>query len=320
MNKLIKLLANNRRQMNSRAIENKGDETTIYIYDAIVSDELTAEYYGGVSAEAIVPQIRAIKGGTIHLRINSPGGDVFAAQAIISAIRDTGAKVIAHIDGFAASAATVIATAADEVKISDGALYMIHCGWTIAIGNAQDMRSTADLLDKVDSVIVAQYAKRTGKTADEIKTLMMAETWMTAQEAVDAGFANSVADTPKIKAQWDLSAYEKAPKQAQGISLARKKEMPSMNIDVMESDFLRQMIPHHKMAVQMASQLIQDEPEGNLRDFAEGIIRSQSGEIELMTIWLGTDGESNSPNNLITHEHRERQQQRLNMLLRVTDQ
>lgn len=211
MKKLFALLASNKQKGQVRPIEMKGDEATLYVYDAIVSNEAEAQFWGGVSAEALVPQIRAIKAGTIHLRINSPGGDVFAAQAIVAAIRDTKATVIAHIDGFAASAATVIATAADQVEISDGALYMIHCGWTMAIGNATDMRSTADLLDKVDETIVSQYVARTGKTAEEVKAMMVAETWMTAKEAVDMGFANSVCEPTKAKNQWDLSAYDKAP-------------------------------------------------------------------------------------------------------------
>lgn len=213
MNKLFMLLAKNKRQAQPRPIEMKGDEATLYIYDAIVSDDDTAEWCGGVSAQTLVPQIRALKGGTLHLRINSPGGDVFAAQAIVSAIRETGATVVAHIDGFAASAATVIATAADSIEMSDGSLYMIHCGWTMALGNASEMRATADLLDKVDGSIVAQYAQRTGQSPEAIKALMDAETWFTAQEAVAAGFANSVAPATKVKASWDLSVYDKAPKQ-----------------------------------------------------------------------------------------------------------
>jgi ATP-dependent protease ClpP protease subunit len=215
MNKLIKLLASNRRQAAPRALETNGEDTTIYIYDAIVSDEATAEWWGGVSAQALVPQIRSINGGTLHLRINSPGGDVFAAQAIVAAIRDTGAKVIAHIDGLAASAATVIASAADEVEISDGAMYMIHCAWTFAIGNSADLTATAALLDKTDGVIASQYAKRNGKGADEMKALMDAETWFTAQETVDAGLADRISgNAPKAQASWDLSAYANAPKPA----------------------------------------------------------------------------------------------------------
>lgn len=215
MTKLIKLLESNRgRSQAPKALVTDGDETTIYLYDAIVADDVTAEWWGGVSAQSLVPQIRAINGGTINLRINSPGGDVFAAQAICQAIRDTKAKVIAHIDGFAASAATVIATAADEIKISEGGMYMVHCGWTFAMGNAIEMRSTADLLDKVDSTICAQYSRKTGKSPEDVLAIMQAETWYTAQEAVDAKFIDSISASPKVKAGWDLSAYQNAPAQA----------------------------------------------------------------------------------------------------------
>lgn len=238
MNKLLKLLASNRRQAQPRAMETQGDETTLYIYDAIVMDDASTEWYGGVSAQSLVPQIRAIKGGTLHVRICSPGGDVFAAQAIVAAIRDTGAKVIAHIDGLAASAATVIASAADEVVMSDGSLYMIHCAWTIAYGNANDMRAEADLLDKCDTVIASQYVKRSGQTMDAIKALMDAETWFTAQEAVDAGLVDSVAeDTPEAQAKWDLSVYAKAPAQArQAAPKAEPKPVPIPKANTIHAD------------------------------------------------------------------------------------
>lgn len=214
-NSLTKLLASNKKRpdrLSQSRIVAKDDETTIYIYDAIVADEDTAYWWGGVSAETLVPEIRAIKGGTIRLRINSPGGDVFAAQAICQAIRESGAKVIAHIDGYAASAATVIATAADEVEISDGGFYMIHNAWTWAMGNANDLTATVDLLKKIDGSLAAQYAKKSGKTVDEIRAAMDAETWFTAQEAVDAGLVDRVAEGKKVESSWDLSAYAKAPK------------------------------------------------------------------------------------------------------------
>lgn len=215
MTKLLQLLASNRRREAPRALVTTGDETTIYLYDAIVSDDATAEWWGGVSAQSLVPQIRAIKGGTINLRINSPGGDVFAAQAICQAIRDTAAHVIAHVDGYAASAATTVATAADEVRISDGGMYMIHCGWTFSMGNAIEMRATADLLDKVDGTICAQYARKTGKSEADVMVMMQAETWLSAQEAVDAGFVDSISASPKVKAGWNLSAYANAPAPAE---------------------------------------------------------------------------------------------------------
>lgn len=215
MTKLLTLLAKNRnRPAAPKALVSEGDEHTIYLYDAIVSDDITAEWWGGVSAQTLVPQIRAIKGGTIHLRINSPGGDVFAAQAIVQAIKDTNAKVIAHIDGYAASAATVVASAADEREIADGAMYMIHCAWTFAIGNETELRATADLLAKADSVICRQYARVSGKSEEEILKLMQAETWFTADEAVEAGLIDRVAGAVEVEASWDLSAYANAPKPA----------------------------------------------------------------------------------------------------------
>lgn len=211
-NKLMALLVSNKHvQRPPVEVENVGADTTIYIYDAIVGTKMETEYYGGVSAEELVPQIRAIKGGTINLRINSPGGDVFAAQAIVAAIKQTGATVVAYVDGLAASAATVIATAADKVEMSDGALWMIHCGWTMALGNATDMRATAALLDKVDATIASQYAARTGLPIDAVMQLMQAETWFDAEEAVANGFVNAICAPTKTKNQWDLSAYGKAP-------------------------------------------------------------------------------------------------------------
>jgi ATP-dependent Clp protease protease subunit len=118
-------------------------EATLYIYDAIVSSEWEAEYWGGVCPQQIVPQLLALDAQVINLRINSPGGDVFAAQAICTALKQHKAKVIAHIDGVAASAATSIACACDEVVMADGAMYMIHNAWTIAMGDRNDFLETA---------------------------------------------------------------------------------------------------------------------------------------------------------------------------------
>ncbi|MGO4379689.1 head maturation protease, ClpP-related [Pseudoduganella sp. RAF19] len=216
---LIQLLANNKARpakLPQSRIEASADgsDTTIYLYDAIVADDITAEWWGGVSAETLVPQIRGIKSGTVHLRINSPGGDVFAAQTIAQAIKDTGAKVIAHIDGYAASAATVIAVAADESEMADGAFFMIHNAWTFAMGNASDMKACAELLDKVDGVLAAQYAKKSGMAIDDVKAAMDVETWYTADEAVKNGLVDKVAEGSKAKnqGQWNLAAYAKAPK------------------------------------------------------------------------------------------------------------
>jgi ATP-dependent protease ClpP protease subunit len=216
MSKLQTLLASNReraRAAKTTAVQASGNEATVYLYEPIVSTEAEAEWYGGVSAQSLVPQIRALNVGNISLRINCPGGDVFAGQAIAQALRDSSAKVTAYIDGYAASAATVVSTAADEVQIAEGGMYMIHKGWTCAIGNADEMRSTAELLDKVDASICGQYARKTGIDAEKCMAMMKDETWFTAQEAIDQGFVDGFAQgaKAKAKAEWDLSAYKNAP-------------------------------------------------------------------------------------------------------------
>jgi ATP-dependent protease ClpP protease subunit len=211
MKPLLKLLADNRKRGQFRA-ETSGDEATLYLYDAIVADAAEAEWFGGVDPLTFAKVLAGITAPIIHLRINSPGGDVFAAQAIAQALREHPAQVIAHVDGYAASAATEVAVAADEVVMAPGAMYMIHNAWTIAWGNKNDLMDTAALLEKVDGTLAEGYAGRTGQAIEQVRAWMDAETWFTAQEAVDAGFADRIAEAkPKAAAKWDLSAYAHAP-------------------------------------------------------------------------------------------------------------
>jgi ATP-dependent Clp protease, protease subunit len=215
--KLLQLLSDNRakrRPANEARIVESGLEATVYLYEPIVSDPLMAEWYGGITAVDLVPRLAELGNkSTIHLRIDSPGGDVFAAQAIAQAIRESGATVIAHVDGLAASAATVIASACSETIMAPGAMYMIHNAWTVAMGNANDFTEVAAMLSSVDASIAAQYASRTGLKTEELRSLMDAETWLSAEAAVEKGFADSVAAQPdkKAAAQWNLAAYAHAP-------------------------------------------------------------------------------------------------------------
>lgn len=210
MKQLPKLLADNRGVGFFKA-EQSADEATIYLYDAIVSDA----FWGGVSAIDFVKELAGITAPVIHLRINCPGGDVFAARAMEQAVREHPSQIIAHVDGYAASAASYLALAADEVQIAEGGFVMIHKAWTIAFGNANDLMDTAALLEKVDASLVATYVKETGQDAAQIEEWMAAETWFTAQEAVDNGFADKIAEpATKAKAAWNLAAYDHAPKVA----------------------------------------------------------------------------------------------------------
>lgn len=187
------------------------EEVTMYMYDII--DE-----YWGISAAEFNKELMQHSGKKVNLRINSPGGDVFAAEAMATMIKQHG-NVHAHIDGYAASAATRIASAAKTVQIAEQGFYMIHNAWTFAYGNKHELAKTMDLLDKVDNTIIADYEKKTGKTRDQIIAWMDAETWFTAQEALDNGFVDSVfsGETTESNASaktknWNLAAFENAPK------------------------------------------------------------------------------------------------------------
>lgn len=212
MKNLIKLLRDNaqvERKPLALVRNDAGTEATLYIYDTI-------DPYWGVNAQDVAKQIAGLDSAiTLNLRINSPGGDVFEARAISSQLKQFGGKVVAYIDGLAASAATTIAMAADEVVISQGSFFMIHNAWSVVIGNKADMTEMASLLDKVDGAIVGDYATKTGKPLDEIAAWMAAETWFTAQESVDNGFADRIAGGDAgapASNKWNLAAYDKTPK------------------------------------------------------------------------------------------------------------
>lgn len=215
-NRLTQLLADNRRAPRAFVVNALSeDEAEMLLYDAIVGSEVEAEWWGGVAPEPFVRALRGITAGTIHLRINSPGGDVFAARAMEQALREHAARVVVHVDGLAASAASFLAMAGDEVVMAKGAMLMIHNAWTVGIGNADDLRKTADLLAKIDGTLAQTYADRTGKPVSTVAQWMAEETWFTADEAVAEGFADGIAESPKREdapaAAWNLSAYLRSP-------------------------------------------------------------------------------------------------------------
>ena len=206
---LLKLLSLNKSKGLGLRAETSATEATLYLYDVIVADD----YWGGITAIEFIKSLLAIDAPEIHLRINSPGGDVFAALTMAQAMREHPSKIIAHVDGHAASAATFLVMAADESIINPSGMFMIHNAWTWGAGNANDFLKLADLLQKTDASIAAMYINKTGKSADEIRAAMDAETYYFGQEAVDFGLVDKVAEEIiKNTIDWDLSAYAHAPK------------------------------------------------------------------------------------------------------------
>lgn len=159
-------------------------EVEVLIYDYIG--------VGGISADEFIQELNSIKANNITLRINSNGGDVFDGFAIFNAIHRHKAKVTAYVDSIAASAASFIVMAADEIVMSPHSQLMIHDAQGLALGSAGDMQKMAGLLDKVSDNIASVYAERTGKSVPEWRALMKEETWFSDEEAVAAGLADRV--------------------------------------------------------------------------------------------------------------------------------
>lgn len=186
------------------SIKAKGTEADIYLYG-----DVGDSWFGGVTAKQFADDLKAAgKIDTIHLHINSPGGDVFDGLAIYRLLVDHKAKVIVHIDGLAASIASVIAMAGDEIRMSESGFLMIHNAWGIAFGSAAEMRTMADLLDKTTGSIRDVYVARTQQASDQVKSWMDAETWFSAQEALDNGFITTIADNMKLAARFDPSKHK----------------------------------------------------------------------------------------------------------------
>lgn len=209
--KLLQLARDNAAASKPLRAESSDNEATIYLHGVI------GGWWGDIDETMFAQAMASIDADVIHLRIDSPGGDVFAARTMMTAIAQHKAKVIAHVDGLAASAATGICMACDEVEISQGAGFMVHNAWTIAIGNKTDMHKTGDLLGKIDSDLTNDYARRTGQEESQITAWMDEETWFTADEAVEHGFADRKVEVveKRKKNAWNLSAYKNAPQPAQ---------------------------------------------------------------------------------------------------------
>lgn len=197
-------------------IQNAADAGTVDIFVNDFIGDWIDDYWGfGVTAKAFLDQLAALPDTTraIRVHLNSPGGDVFAATTIANALREQrmtkGRTVETIVDGLAASAATIIMMAGDPVKVADNAVVMIHNPWSVAMGNAAQMRKFADDLDTIRDTIVATYQWHSKLDAKDLIELMDAETWMSAEDALTYGLATEIVTGLKAAAALAPKAIEK---------------------------------------------------------------------------------------------------------------
>ena len=177
----------------------KSGEVELSIYDEIGAF--------GIGAKEFIAELREYKGQHVHVRINSPGGEIIDGSAIANALNRHEGGVTVHIDGLAASMASYIAMSGKPTYMSENALLMIHNPWTLAAGEADDLRKQADLLDTMKSTLVRGYQRKSGMPAEEISKLMDEETWLTALEATALGFVDAIEDgIPAAASARDLRA------------------------------------------------------------------------------------------------------------------
>lgn len=222
-----------------------GDSADLLLYGPISSESWWGDE---VTPKQFAEDLKALGDiKTLNLFINSDGGDVFAGQAILSMLKRHTAQKVVYIDGLAASIASVIAMAGDRIIMPKNAMMMIHKPWTVAVGNADDFRRMADDLDKIGESIVAAYAERTGLKNEEILQIMAEETWFTAEEAVEWGFATEIEEAKKVAAsvqdkiltvngqKFDLKKWKNAPKILE-IEPEKPAEEPEKAPDGVEQD------------------------------------------------------------------------------------
>lgn len=184
-------------------VQNQAGQTPeIFIYDEIG--------YFGHSASDMAADLRAIDSDRLTVHVNSPGGDIFDGLAIYQALKDHKAEVTMHVDGLAASIASVIVMAADKLVMAPKASIMIHDGWTMGVGNAADLRKVADLLDKQSDIIASVYADRAGGSTEFWRDRMRDETWYNADEALAAGLVDEIEGRERKTDAFDLSVYAHA--------------------------------------------------------------------------------------------------------------
>ena len=176
------------------SIQNKGNgSANIAIHDEIG--------LWGVSAKDFIQELQAIEAKSINLSINSPGGSVFDGLAMYNAIKGHPAKVNGSVLGIAASAASFVLMASDTITMPEDAFLMIHNPWTMAVGDSEEMRSAADMLDQIQETLLNIYERRTGSERVDLAEMMSSETWLNSEMALEKNFIDSISEKVDVAAK-----------------------------------------------------------------------------------------------------------------------
>lgn len=225
-----------RRMDKKNSIQNKDNEATVYLYGDIGG-------WFGIDSQEFIKDLNDTKADTIHLRVDSAGGDIFAARAIKTAIMQHKAKVIAHIDGLAASAASFLIMGADEIEIVDGGFMMIHNALSFldifGYFNLQAMEELVEdvnreisLHEKINESIANDYSKKTGESSEKFLEMMGEETWFTAEEALENGLVDRVYGGEVVEGKYDLSIYNNVPDRMKNrTEFTEKKEFNERDLE-----------------------------------------------------------------------------------------
>lgn len=178
------------------AEEQNADERTIGVYDVIGEDYWTGS---GFTSKRMSAALRSLGKGPVTVAINSPGGDMFEGISMYSMLREHPGEVTIKVMGLAASAASVIAMAGDQVQIARPAFFMIHNAWVMAIGNRHDLTEVAQMLKPFDEAMADVYAARTGEDVKAMSKLMDRESWIGGSAAVEQGFADALLDSDQVR-------------------------------------------------------------------------------------------------------------------------
>lgn len=223
------------------------DEADIFIYDDI------GDSFDGTTAKSFAAELKGVRNARqLNIFINSPGGSVFDGVAIFNQIKRHRGRKVVNIDGIAASIASVIAMAGDEINIAANGMVMIHDPWALSVGTANDMRKMADNLDKVRDTILDTYVARTNEDRDFVSEMMEEETWMTAQEALELGFADNITGEVALAAKvsdFDLSKFKHTPENLASVQTESKggDEAPIDNVVPLSIAKMRQRLKRRKI-------------------------------------------------------------------------